>query len=180
MAKSRARKFLRHKLVVGLSQPKSQGLLDHRGIDLLAPNPCSRGPLPAGLEQPVVEHTGCQVAPDKPKHPPVRDARCHPCHEFVVINSVKKFRQIYIDDEPIAFGDVGLRLRHRLLGRASRPKAVAVLAERRVPQRLQPLQHRLLDHAVDHGWNAEVACPAGRFRDLHPTHRLRLVRPWSS
>jgi len=75
----------------------------------------------------------------------------------------------------MAFGDVGLRLRHRLLGRAPRPEAVAVLAERRVPQRLKPLEHRLLNHAVDHGWNAEVACPAGRLRDLHPTHRLRLV-----
>jgi hypothetical protein len=52
-----------------------------------------------------------------------------------------------------------------------------VLAERRVPQWLQPLQHRLLDHPVDHGWDTEVACPAGRFRDLHPTHRLRLVAP---
>jgi hypothetical protein len=70
-----------------------------------------------------------------------------------------------------------LRLRHRLLSRAARPEAVAVLAERRVPQRLEPLQHRLLDHTVDLGWNAEVACPAGRFRDLHPTHRLRLVAP---
>jgi hypothetical protein len=62
-----------------------------------------------------------------------------------------------------------------LLGRAARPEAVAVLAERRVPQRLKPLEHRLLNHTVDHGWNAEVACPAGRLRDLHPTHRLRLV-----
>jgi hypothetical protein len=52
-----------------------------------------------------------------------------------------------------------------------------VLVERRVPQRLKPLEHRLLDDAIDHGWNAEVACPAGRLRDLHPTHRLRLVAP---
>ena len=105
----------------------------------------------------------------------MRDANS--CHEFIVINPVEKFRQVDIDDEPIAFDDIGLRLRHRLLGRAPRPEAVAVLAERRVPQRLKPLEHRLLDHAVDHGWNAEVACPAGRFRDLHPTHRLRLVAP---
>ena len=48
-----------------------------------------------------------------------------------------------------SLGDIGLRLRHRLMGGASRPEAVAVLAERRVPQRLEPLQHRLLDHAVD-------------------------------
>ena len=103
--------------------------------------------------------------------------RCHAGHEFVVIDPVEELRQVYIDNEPIAFGDIGLRLRHRLLGRASRPQAVAVLAERRVPQRLEPLQHRLLNHAVDRSWNAEVACAAGRFRDLHPTHRLRLVAP---
>src|SRR5271166_221418 len=137
--------------------------------------PPLRGPLPAGLEQPVVERTSRQVAPDKPEHPPIRNARRHSGHKFVVINSVEKLRQIYIDNKLIAFGDIGLRLRHRLLGRATRPEAVAVLAERRVPQRLEPLQHRLLDHTVDHGWNAEVACPAGRLRDLHPTHRLRLV-----
>src|SRR5246127_2443455 len=52
-----------------------------------------------------------------------------------------------------------------------------MLAECRVPLRLEPLQNRLLDHAIDHGWNAEVARPAGRLRDLHPTYRLRLVAP---
>ena len=98
-------------------------------------------------------------------------------HQSVVIDPVEKFRQVDIDDEPITFDDIGLRLRHRLLGRAARPEAVAVLAECRVPQRLKPLQHRLLDHTVDHGWNAEVARPAGRLRDFHPTHRLRLVAP---
>ena len=96
-------------------------------------------------------------------------------HQSVVINSVEKFRQVNIDNEPIAIGDVGLRLCHRLVGGAPRPEAVAVLAERRVPQRLEPLQHRLLDHAIDHGWNAEVADPAVRLRDFDPTHRLRLV-----
>jgi hypothetical protein len=63
-------------------------------------------------------------------------------------------------------------------GKAPRPavrEVEVIAATRRVPQRLQPLEHRLLNHTVDHGWNAEVACPAGRLRDLHPTHRLRLV-----
>jgi len=60
---------------------------------------------------------------------------------------------------------------------AAWPEAIAVLAECRVPPRLKPLEDRLLDHAIDNGWNAEVARPAGRLRDLHPTHRLRLVAP---
>jgi hypothetical protein len=50
---------------------------------------------------------------------------------------------------------VGKRV-HRLqysLGCSNRSKFVS---SQRGPQRLQPLQDRLLDHAVDHGWNAEV------------------------
>src|SRR5690349_23303324 len=137
-----------------------------------------RGALPAGLKQPVGQHPGRQIASDQPKHPPILDARRHAGHEFVVIDPVEKLRQIYIDNELIAVGDIGLRLRHRLLGRASRPEAVTVLAERRVPQRLKPLEHRLLDDAIDHGWNAESTLPAAPgLGDHHPTHRLRLVAP---
>jgi site-specific DNA recombinase len=99
-------------------------------------------------------------------------------HEFVVIDPVEELRQIYIDNELIAVGDIGLRLRHRLLGRASGPEAVTVLAERRVPQRLKPLEHRLLDDAIDHGRNAESTPPATPgLWDHHPAHRLRLVAP---
>jgi hypothetical protein len=136
-----------------------------------------RGPFPAPLEQPAIEHTSRQVSPDEPKNPPIRNPRRYPCHQPVVIDPVKELCQVDIHDKPIAFNDVGLRLRHRLVGGAARPEAVAVLAECRVPLRLEPLQDRLLNHAIDHGWNAKVACPAGRLRDLHPTHRLRLVAP---
>ena len=94
-----------------------------------------------------------------------------------MIDPVEKFGQVDIYNKPVAFDDVGLRLRHRLVSGAARPEAVAVLAECRVPLRLEPLQDRLLNHAIDHGWNAQVARPAGRLRDLHPTHRLRLVAP---
>jgi hypothetical protein len=52
-----------------------------------------------------------------------------------------------------------------------------VLAECRVPQWLEPLQDGLLDHAVDRARNAEVARPAGRLGDFHPSNRLRLVAP---
>jgi hypothetical protein len=90
---------------------------------------------------------------------------------------VEELGQVDIHDELIACDDIGLRLRHRLVGGAARPEAVAVLAERRVPQRLKLLQNRLLDHAINRGWNAKVARPASRLRDGHPTHRLRLVAP---
>ena len=118
-----------------------------------------------------------RIAPDEPEQPPVRDARRHRGHQPVVIDPVEEFGQVNIHNEPIAFDDVGLRLRHRLVSGAARPEAVAMLAECRVPQRLEPQQDRLLDHTINDGWNAEIARPAVRLRDLHPTHRLRLVAP---
>ena len=81
---------------------------------------------------------------------------------------IEKFRQIEVYDKVVAFDDIGLRLRHRLVRGAAWPEAVAVLAECRVPQRLEPLQDGLLDHAVDRARNAEVARPTGRLGDFHP------------
>jgi len=115
-----------------------------------------RRPLVACFEQPVRQHAGGQVASHQSKHPPVRDARRHASHQLVVIDPVEELRQVDIDDELIAFGDIGLRLCHRLMSGALRPEAVAVFAECRVPQRLQPLQHRLLDHAVNDSWHAPI------------------------
>ena len=80
----------------------------------------------------------------------------------------KNFSRSMSTTPPIALVDVGLRLGHGLMGGASRAEAVAVLAERRVPQRLKPLQDRLLDQAVKHGGNAEVAPSASRFRVFAP------------
>jgi len=94
-----------------------------------------------------------------------------------VIDPVKKFGQVEIYNKPIAIDDVGLRLRHRVVGGATRPEAVAVLAECRIPLRLKPLQDRLLDDTINHGWNAQVAHAAVRLRNLHPKNRLRRVAP---
>ena len=109
----------------------------------------------------LVEHAGCQVTPNKPKHPAVRDARWDPHRQSIVINPVEKLRKIQINDKPIAFRDINLRLWHRLVSRAPRPKAIAVPAERWISHRLK--QYRLLDHAVNYGRNAGVAHSAGRF-----------------
>src|SRR6266403_2224312 len=91
--------------------------------------------------------------------------RCHTAssNSLRIMRNQEELYQVDIHDKPIAFNDVGLRLRHRLVGGAARPEAVAVLAECRVPLRLEPLQDRLLNHPIDHGWNAKVARPAGRF-----------------
>ena len=61
--------------------------------------------------------------------------------------------------------------------RASGPKPVAVLGERRVPTALQNLHHRLLDESIQHRRDAKLAHPAVWLGDFHPLHRLRLIGP---
>src|SRR5262245_66248719 len=63
------------------------------------------------------------------------------------------------------------------MGRVTGSEPVAVFRERRVPAALEDLQDRLLDQAVQHGGNAELAHPAVRFGDLDSPHRLRPVGP---
>src|ERR671920_180707 len=75
-----------------------------------------------------------QVGPDDPEYPAVGDPRRHGGHQSVVVDPVEKFRQIEVYDKVVAFDNIGLRLRHRLVRGAARPEAVAVLAECRVPQ----------------------------------------------
>jgi hypothetical protein len=61
-----------------------------------------RGPFPAPLEQPAIEHTSRQVSPDEPKNPPIRDPRRYPCHQPVVIDPVKKGFDIQIEHPVVA------------------------------------------------------------------------------
>src|SRR5947209_19162714 len=63
------------------------------------------------------------------------------------------------------------------MGRATGSEPVAVFRERRVPAALQDLQDRLLDQAIRHGGDTELAHPAVRFGDLDSPHRLRPVSP---
>src|SRR6266851_1801602 len=60
---------------------------------------------------------------------------------------------------------------HGHVRRTSRPKAIALVAERRLKDRFQNLDHRLLAHPVHHGGDAER--PLGRgpwLVDLDPSH----------
>ena len=49
-----------------------------------------RGPLPAFLKQPAIEHTGRQVSPHEPEYSPVRDPRRHRRHQPVVVDPVER------------------------------------------------------------------------------------------
>ena len=47
----------------------------------------------------------------------------------------------------------------------------------RFPLPLQNLHDRLLDEAIQHGWDAKLSHPSIRLRDFHPPHRFRFVSP---
>jgi hypothetical protein len=67
-------------------------------------------------------------------------ALCRPIQEFL---------QVQIHHDPVAGLHVLLRFQHRAVRASPWPEAVAVLAERRVDERLQYLQKRLLDQSVN-------------------------------
>jgi len=95
-----------------------------------------------------------------------------------VIDSIEEFFQIKIDHPAVALRNVLLRLRHGLMRRPMRSKSIAVMGERRVPSPLQYLHHRLLDEAIQHGWDAKLSHPSSiRLRDFHPPYRFRFVGP---
>src|SRR3954469_14342483 len=63
------------------------------------------------------------------------------------------------------------------MGRATGSEPVAVFRERRVPAALQDLENRLLNQAIQHGGDAELAHSSVRFGDFDSPHRLRPVSP---
>ena len=94
-----------------------------------------------------------------------------------MIDPIEKFFQIKVNYPFVALRNVLLRLGHGVMRRSTRSKPVAVLGKRRVPLLLQNLHHRLLDKAVQHGWDAKLSPPSIRFRDFHPPHRFGFVGP---
>jgi hypothetical protein len=76
-------------------------------------------------------------------------------HQLVMIDSIKELFQIEINAPAVAFGDILLRLGHRLMSRSSRSKTIAVVGEGRVPLPLQHLHHRLLDKPIQHRWDGQ-------------------------
>ena len=92
-----------------------------------------------GTHQPVFHHTGGEKRPDEFQQSRVGDTLGHTSHQQVMVHSIKEFLQIDVHHPLITLGDVGLCLRHRLMRRTSRPKAIAVVGERRIPALLQNL-----------------------------------------
>ncbi|MNC15113.1 hypothetical protein D3C75_629150 [compost metagenome] len=88
-----------------------------------------------------------------------------------MIYPIEELLQIEIDYPVIPRTDIVLSLFHCLMGRASGPEPIAVIAERRIPLPLQFLHHRLLDKAIDYRRDTQQAFAAAGFRDAHSSHR---------
>jgi hypothetical protein len=75
----------------------------------------------------------------------------------------------------VAPGDVFPGSVQRLVRAPSRAETKARSRKARIEQRFQDLQDRLLDQAIDHRGNAQLALAAARLGDFRPAHRLRLT-----
>jgi len=82
-------------------------------VDLLAAS------LYARTDQPVFHDPGIQERPDEFQQPLVLDPLSDLTHQFVVIDSIEEFLQIEINAPAVTFGDILLRLCHRLMSRPS-------------------------------------------------------------
>jgi site-specific DNA recombinase len=94
---------------------------------------------------PVHQHPRFEETPNQLQHPLIRYLPGQSRHQDVVIDPIKELRQIQIDYPAAAFGNVLLRLSHRLPGITTRSKSEARLGESRFEPRLQDLQQCLLD-----------------------------------
>src|SRR5260370_3757832 len=128
-------------------------------------------------DQPVLHHPGIQERPNEFQQPLVLDPFGDLTHQFVVRDSIEEFLQIKIHAPAAAFGDIRLRLCHRLMSRPSRPEPVAVIGKRPVPPPLQNLHHPLLDESIYDRRDAKLSYPSVRLGDFHPPHRFRFICP---
>src|SRR5690606_20949685 len=71
---------------------------------------------------------------------------------------------------------VRLSGKYRLVRSAARPEAVAMLAKGGIKNGLQHLQQCLLDQAIRHCRNTQLALATVRLRDHDPSYRARPVR----
>src|SRR4051812_42284252 len=87
------------------------------------------------------------------------------------IRDGQEFLRIDVDLPVVALDDEGLGLGDGLMRRSVRAESEARLGERRVPLRVQDLEDRLLDQAIQHGGDAHSRLPPhpSRLRDSSPS-----------
>ena len=105
-------------------------------------------PFPSFLHHPEDHDARLEVPSDEFEKPLIRNTRGKPSHKDVVVNPVEEFFQVTIYYPCIAFCNILLGLRNRLMSASSRSKSVTAGRKRRIKKRREHLQNGLLDEAV--------------------------------
>ena len=99
-------------------------------------------------------------------------------HEDIVIDSIEEFLEVEIDDKlaPL-LGYIFPGLFQSHMSAPSLPKTIAGVGKGRVEDGFQHLENRLLNHAIDHHWNAQLAFASVRLLELDSSYGKGLVSP---
>jgi len=110
------------------------------------------------------------------QHPPVTNPTCDPAHQHIVVNGVKVGLDVGVHHIPAAH-QVLFDPIDRLGRTALRSKAIGVVLEVGLEERLDHQLARLLDHAIPHRGNPQRPLSAVWLGNVHPQYRLRVVAP---
>ena len=91
------------------------------------------------LHDPVRHDPRFEIAANEREHPMVRDPLAQLPQEHIVMDPIEELLQIDLDHPAPATLHGALRLTHRVMGAAPRPKAITGLRERGIESRLQDL-----------------------------------------
>ena len=107
---------------------------------------------------------------------PIADATRDRLHQLVVGNGIEVARQVRVDDLGMPRTEQPVDLPDGVQGTSLGPIGVLLRWQVRLEDRLQDQDYRHLRHAVSNRADAQwPSCPI-RFREVHPTHGLGLVR----
>lgn len=131
-----------------------------------------------------IDDVGVQKGTDQTDNAGIRDLLAQTVDQDVVVHPVEELLQVDIHHEAPSGLHERLCRQDGIVRTSARAEAVAVLAEVGIKDRLQDLQERLLDQAVQHRGDAELALAApgfgiitrrtgcGRYVPFHSSSRI--------
>src|ERR1039458_3607836 len=137
----------------------------------VAAAPVVRRPFLAGCHSPLHHRSPPQVLPNQSQHPLVPDHAADPAHQNVVIDVVEELCDIYIHHPVLPFLRILLCGSHGVLCASPRSESVARLAELRIEDRRQRLQHHLLNAPILYRRDSQHPCATARFGYFYLPHR---------
>lgn len=106
------------------------------------------GAFPSFLHHPVDHYVRLEIPSDELQKSLILDTLREPSHKDVVVNPVEEFLQIAVYNPRIALCNARLCLHGRPMSALSRSKTVTMGRERRIKDRYEDLQNRLLNETI--------------------------------